>query len=102
MAAGVDGRQQVVLLHYIEPRHCAQCGPDGDDVNGHQIHPGSPLGDRLHKQSCAQAQHAQHRQGRRAIQLRELVQQRFRHRFKHILQRADPCENHGHIQNNGE
>ena len=41
--SGVDGGEKLVLFHHIEPRDRAECRADGDDVNGHEIHPRAPF-----------------------------------------------------------
>ena len=38
-AAGVDGVEQLVLLHHIEPGDRAERRADGNDVNRDEVHP---------------------------------------------------------------
>lgn len=102
LAAGVDGREQFVLLHHIEPGHSTQGGADGDDVDGHQIHPGAPLVDGLHADAETQADDAENDQRRRPVELGELVDEGLRHCLEHILQGADAGEDHGHIEDDGK
>ena len=96
--SGVDGGEKLLLFHHIEPRNRAERRADGDDVNGNEIHPRSPLGDRLHADAKAEADDAEQHEHRLAAELWKLVQQRFRYSFKHVLERADARENHGDIE----
>ena len=102
-AAGIDGRKQLVLFHYIEPGNSAQRSADGDDIEWKQdpLH-GPPLGDGLHTDAEAKAQYGQDDEGSGAAQPGEPVLERFRHGLEHVLQRADPGKDHGDIQDNGK
>lgn len=101
-AAGIDGRKQLVLFHYIEPGNSAQRSADGDDIDGNKIHPWPPLGDGLHTDAEAKAQYGQDDEGSGAAQPGKPVLERFRHGLEHVLQRADPGKDHGDIQDNGK
>ena len=101
-AAGIDGRKQLVLFHYIEPGNSAQRSADGDDIDGNKIHPRPPLGDGLHTDAEAKAQYGQDDEGSGAAQPGKPVLERFRHGLEHVLQRADPGKDHGNIQDNGK
>ena len=57
-AAGANGIHELALFHDIKPRHSAERCADGDDVYRDKIHPRSPLGNRLHAKSEAEAQKA--------------------------------------------
>ena len=97
-AAFADGGQQLVLFHHPEPGDRPQRRADRDDVDGDKVHPRSPFGDRLHADAAAEANRADEDQRRPAVQARETVQQRFGHRLKHVLQRADARKDHGEIE----
>jgi len=96
----VDLVQQVILLHDPEPGQGTQSGADGDDINGYDIHPGSPLCDGFHVQTEAKADDAQQSQYDSAAQLGEAELEGFGDRLKHILQRADAGENHSGVEDN--
>lgn len=102
LAAGVHGGEQLVLFHHVEPRDRAERRADGDNIDGNKVHPRAPLADGLHENADAEAQHTQDRQHRRAAELGELVQQRFRHGLEHVLQRAHAREDHRKVEDDGE
>ena len=98
----IDGGQQVLFFDHIEPGDCPKGRADGDDIDGHQVHPGAPLGDGFHAQAQSQAGGAENDQHGLTAELGEPVQQGLCHGLKHILQGADSGKEHGYIQNHRE
>ena len=86
LAARVHRSEQILLLHHVEPGDRTERRANGNDIDGHEIHPRAPFADWLHEDTDTEAQHAQKRQHRRAAEFRELMQQRLCHRLEHILQ----------------
>lgn len=101
-ASRVDGGQQLVLFHDIEPRNRAERCADGDDVDRNEIHPRAPFRNRLHEKAGSEAKNADDGKHRRAVQLRELMKQGLRDGLKHVLEGTDTGKNHRKIEDNRE
>ena len=95
LRAPVDLLHQLVPLHNPEPGQRPQGGSNGDDIDGHDVHPGPPLENGFHVQADSQADHTQQGQHSFPIQLGKTVEEGFSHRLKHILEGTDPSEYHG-------